>query len=86
MTCAYRVSNVIDADAIGRFAWRVRVWPAFNMFLQILGPKLCRRLSCSLCLISAGLMLYYIMPVLAGNLISDLIKCGVTIFFGKCFA
>lgn len=41
------------------------------MFYQLLGPKLCARLSGFLCCLVCILLAYYITPVVAGNIVSQ---------------
>jgi len=51
-----------------------RIYFTFNpcvMCLQILGPRLCRRLSCFFCIVLWVVMLYYLLPVLIGNTITS---------------
>ena len=43
----------------------------FSMFYQLLGPKLCARLTGCLCCLVCILLAYYITPVIAGNVISQ---------------
>ena len=43
----------------------------FSMFYQLLGPKLCARLSGFLCCLVCILLAYYITPVVAGNIVSQ---------------
>ena len=43
----------------------------FWAFYQLLGPKLCARLSAFFCCLICILLAYYISPVVAGNVISQ---------------
>jgi len=44
-------------------------WNPFFLIRQFLGPKLCRRLQCLLCVLLCILILYYVIPVFWGNLL-----------------
>ena len=42
----------------------------FVMMFRLLGPKLCRRISCVLCSFLCVLVLYYMVPVIFANVVT----------------